>query len=161
MPQSVITLNATLAENIALGCPLDTINFERVIEVSRIANLNDVLEELSDGLLTLIGEKGIQLSGGQKQRLGLARALYTDPRIIILDEPTSALDSVNEKKLFDAFNSSTVNKTVIVIAHRLSTIKTMDRLLYLDKGVSILAKSIEELQQISPDFKEQVSLLDI
>ena len=111
--------------------------------------------------MTLIGEGGIQLSGGQKQRLGLARALYTDPRILILDEPTSALDSVNEKKLFDAFNCATVDKTVIVIAHRLSTIKSMDRLLYLDQGVFIVAKSIEELRLISPDFEKQATLLDI
>lgn len=161
VPQSVITISATFAENIALGCHLDTIDLEKVREVCKIANLSDVLEELSDGLMTLIGEGGIQLSGGQKQRLGLARALYTDPRILILDEPTSALDSVNEKKLFDAFNCATVDKTVIVIAHRLSTIKSMDRLLYLDQGVFIVAKSIEELRLISPDFEKQATLLDI
>jgi len=161
VPQSVITISATFAENIALGCPLDSIDLEKVSEVCRIANLSDVLEELNDGLLTLIGEGGIQLSGGQKQRLGLARALYTDPRLLILDEPTSALDSVSEKKLFDAFNSATVDKTVIVIAHRLSTVKSMDRLLYLDQGMSILAESIEELRLFSPDFEKQATLLDI
>ena len=161
VPQSVITINATFAENVALGCPLDSIDLEKVGEVCRIANLSDVLEELNDGLLTPIGEGGIQLSGWQKQRLGLARSLYTDPRLLILDEPTSALDSVSEKKLFDAFNSATVDKTVIVIAHRLSTIKSMDRILYLDQGLSILAESIEELRLLSPDFEKQATLLDI
>lgn len=161
VPQSVITINATFAENIALGCPLGSIDLEKVSEVCRIANLSDVLEALNDGLLTSIGEGGIQLSGGQKQRLGLARALYTDPRLLILDEPTSALDSVSEKKLLDAFSSATVDKTVIVIAHRLSTVKSMDRLLYLDQGMSILAESIEELRLLSPDFEKQATLLDI
>lgn len=161
VPQSVIAIDATFAENIALGCPLDTIDLEKVREVCWIANLGDVLEELNDGLLTLIGEGGILLSGGQKQRLGLARALYTDPRLLILDEPTSALDSVSEKKLFDAFNSATVDKTVIVIAHRLSTVKSMDRLLYLDNGRFILADSIEHLRTVSPDFEKQASLLDL
>ena len=161
VPQSVITISATFAENIALGCPLESIDLEKVREVCRIANLDDVLEELSDGLVTQIGEGGIQLSGGQKQRLGLARALYTNPRLLILDEPTSALDSVSEKKLFDAFNNATVDKTVIVIAHRLSTVKSMDRLLYLDNGRSILADSIEQLRTVSPDFEKQASLLDL
>lgn len=161
VPQSVIAISATLAENIALGCPIGDIDLDKVREVCRIANLSDVLEELSDGLLTVIGEGGIQLSGGQKQRLGLARALYTDPRLLILDEPTSALDSVSEKKLFDGFTSATFDKTVIVIAHRLSTVKSMDRILYLDNGQFILADSIEKLRMISPDFEKQASLLDI
>jgi ABC-type multidrug transport system fused ATPase/permease subunit len=161
VPQSVITINATFAENVALGLPLEDIDFEKVMEVCRIANLSDVVEELSDGLHTSIGNGGIQISGGQKQRLGLARALYTNPRILILDEPTSALDAVSEKKLFDAFNRATEDKTVIVIAHRLSTIKSMDRILYLDQGSTILANSLEELRLLSPEFEKQASLFEV
>jgi ABC-type multidrug transport system fused ATPase/permease subunit len=161
VPQSVIAINATLAENVALGCPIETIDFGKVEEVCQIANLEDLLNELQDGFLTRIGEGGVQLSGGQKQRLGLARALYTDPRLLILDEPTSALDSASEKKLFDAFNNTTIGKTVIVIAHRLSTVKSMDRLLYLDHGSYIVADSIEQLRLLSPDFERQASLLNL
>jgi ABC-type multidrug transport system fused ATPase/permease subunit len=161
IPQSVPIISGTLAENVALGIPLELIDSERVYEVCRIASLDETISALAEGIFTRLGENGIQLSGGQKQRLGLARALYTNPALLIMDEPTSALDPVTEKLLLDSLATVSRDKTMIVIAHRLSTIKSMDRIVYLEPGHVLVANSIRELRAVSPDFEKQAALLNI
>jgi ATP-binding cassette subfamily B protein/ATP-binding cassette subfamily C protein len=98
-----------------------------------MANIWDFLKQ-KDGLQTRVGEGGIQLSGGQKQRIGIARALYTDPDILVLDEATSALDNITETKIMDEIYETSKNKTLIVVAHRLTTVEKCERRLCIENG---------------------------
>ena len=90
------------------------------------AQLKEFIDTLSDGLDTEIGERGVRLSGGQRQRIGIARALYTNPQVLVLDEATSALDNDTEKAVMEAIDSLAGSKTLIIIAHRLSTVENCD-----------------------------------
>ncbi|WP_104728817.1 ABC transporter ATP-binding protein/permease [Helicobacter felis] len=122
IPQNIYLFDGNVAENIACGSPL---NEERVIEVCKMAHIYDFLSQ-HRGIETIIGEGGINLSGGQKQRLGIARALYDNPEILVLDEATSALDTPTESKIMDEIYAIAKDKTLLVIAHRLSTIERCD-----------------------------------
>jgi len=123
IPQSVYLFDGTVGENVAFGREYDE---ERAIEVLKQARIWDFLKE-KQGLLTRVGEGGIKLSGGQKQRIAIARALYSDPEILVLDEATSALDNETEAKIMDEIYSIAEKKTLIIIAHRLSTIQRCQR----------------------------------
>jgi len=136
--QDVVLFNDTVAANVALG---DTgahdarrIDTARVREALRAANLLKFVDEMPQGLDTLIGHNGNQLSGGQRQRLAIARAIYKDAPILILDEATSALDSESERLVQEALDRLMKGRTSLVIAHRLSTIKAADRVLVLEAG---------------------------
>ncbi|MBD5771114.1 ABC transporter ATP-binding protein [Marinomonas colpomeniae] len=118
IPQEIYLYDATVAENIAFGREY---NRERIIEVLKLSNIYDFLETES-GLETMVGDGGVKLSGGQKQRIGIARAIYSDPEILVLDEATSGLDYGTESLIMDEIYEISKNKTLIVIAHRLSTI---------------------------------------
>ncbi len=107
---------------------------DRLIEVLKMAKIWDLLLE-KKGIHTIVGEGGIQLSGGQKQRIGIARALYTDPDVIVLDEATSALDNKTESDIMDEIYDVGKNKTLIIVAHRLSTIERCDRRVIIENGV--------------------------
>ena len=109
------------------------------------AALDEFINDLPEGLDTIIGERGIKLSGGQRQRLGIARALVRKTPIIIFDEATSSLDSISESKIQAAIENSFEDKTVFVIAHRLSTIRNVDRILVLDQGRIIEEGNFEDL----------------
>ncbi|WP_104578730.1 ABC transporter ATP-binding protein/permease [Helicobacter felis] len=122
IPQNIYLFDGNVAENIACGSPL---NEERVIEVCKMAHIYDFLSQ-HRGIETIIGEGGINLSGGQKQRLGIARALYDNPEILVLDEATSALDTPTESKIMNEIYAIAKDKTLLVIAHRLSTIERCD-----------------------------------
>jgi ATP-binding cassette subfamily B protein len=130
IPQSVYLFDGSVAENIAFG---NEIIEEKIIEVLKQANIYDFLE-LKNGINTLVGEGGVMLSGGQKQRIAIARALYTDPEILVLDEATSALDNDTEEKIMDEIYKVSFNKTLIIIAHRLSTIDRCERVYRLEEG---------------------------
>ncbi len=136
--QDVVLFNDTVAANVALGDtgPDDarTIDVARVREALRAANLLKFVEEMPQGLDSLIGHNGNQLSGGQRQRLAIARAIYKDAPILILDEATSALDSESERLVQEALDRLMKGRTSLVIAHRLSTIKAADRVLVLEAG---------------------------
>lgn len=122
----------TIVENIAIS-DLNP-NIERVMEVSKIACLDDFINRLPQKYNTRIGKNGIELSGGQKQRILIARALYNDPQILFLDEATSALDSNTEKTIVENLNLVMQNRTVIIIAHRFSTIKAADQIVVIHEG---------------------------
>jgi len=145
--QDTVLFHGTIRENIRLG-RLDATDtdIERVVD---LANLRPVIDELSDGLDTVIGYRGITLSGGQKQRVAIARALLKDSPLLIMDEATSALDNESEALVQDAMDLAMRNKTVIVIAHRLSTIRHADRILVLDKGKIAESGSHEELLSLN------------
>ena len=116
---------------------------------------------MPEGLDSAVGERGNRISGGQRQRLGIARALVTNPRLIILDEATSSLDSKTESSISETLATLHGKVTVILVAHRLSTIKSMDKVIYLDKGRLIASGSIEEVRLKVPDFDLQANLIGL
>jgi ATP-binding cassette subfamily B protein len=126
------TFNDTIINNIVLDD--EHIDYEKLREVCRLAQIETEINEMPKGFETMIGENGRGLSGGQKQRLLIARALYRDPQLLFLDEATNSLDVINERKIVDALNGAFKYRTVIVVAHRLSTIRNADQIVVLDKG---------------------------
>jgi ATP-binding cassette subfamily B protein/ATP-binding cassette subfamily C protein len=130
IPQAIYLFDGTVADNVTIGSFHDD---EKIKQVLIMANIWDFLET-KDGINTKVGEKGIQLSGGQQQRIGIARALYDDPEILVLDEATSSLDTETESKIMDEIYCVSENKTLIVIAHRLSTIERCNRKIKIENG---------------------------
>ena len=143
VPQDVELFNLTIRENILID--RDDIKDKDLTDVLKQAALDEFINDLPEGLDTIIGERGIKLSGGQRQRLGIARALVRQTPIIIFDEATSSLDSISESKIQAAIENSFEDKTVFVIAHRLSTIRNVDRITVLDQGRIIEEGNFEDL----------------
>lgn len=134
MPQSVYVIDDSIIKNVALGVQERDIDFERLSQCIRSAQLEDVVASLPDGIHTKLGERGVRLSGGQRQRVGIARALYHGSDILVLDEATSALDTETEELITESIRSLSHERTIIVIAHRLSTIKYCDKVFVMDRG---------------------------
>lgn len=135
VPQHIYLADDTIASNIAFGVDVKNIDMTRVTMAAKMAAIHTFIEtELPDGYETTIGERGIRLSGGQRQRLGIARALYRDPAILIFDEATSALDSVTETQIMQAIYGLSRKKTLIIIAHRISTLMDCNKIIVLEKG---------------------------
>jgi len=132
VPQESVLFEGTVRENITYG--LGSVSDERVTDSLKAANALEFVNELPDGVETLVGERGARISGGQKQRLAIARALIRNPRILILDEATSALDSQSERAIQQALDALMENRTTFVVAHRLSTVQKADLILVLEKG---------------------------
>lgn len=158
VPQDVFVVNDTLAANVAFGVPAPEVDRERVGEVLSVARLTALVEGLPDGLDTMLGERGTRLSGGQRQRLGLARALYRRPRVLVLDEATSALDNETEREITEALSALSGSVTILVVAHRLSTVQDADNLVFLKDGRLQAQGSFSELRQLSPEFARLVAL---
>jgi subfamily B ATP-binding cassette protein HlyB/CyaB len=130
--QENMLFNRSVRDNIALADP--AMSMERVIEAARLAGAHDFILELTEGYDTMVGERGSTLSGGQRQRIAIARALVTDPRILIFDEATSALDYESERIIQQNMKEIARGRTVLIIAHRLSTVRTADRIFTLERG---------------------------
>ena len=145
VPQSVYLIDDTIRKNIAFGLREENINDDLIKKAIEKANLKIFLSTLKDGAETVVGEKGIRISGGQQQRIGIARALYRDPEILILDEATSSLDQATEKKIMESVNFLKKTKTLIVITHRLITVQNCDKIFMLDKGKVIKQGSPKEI----------------
>jgi ABC-type multidrug transport system fused ATPase/permease subunit len=137
VPQTIYLTDNSLRENIAFGIPIDTIDEVALIKAVKLAQLEQLIAELPNGLNTNVGERGIRLSGGQKQRIGIARALYNDPEVLVLDEATSALDVQTEEQVMKSIEDLQGTKTVLIIAHRLSTISKCDKLFKIHNGMLI------------------------
>ena len=125
------------------------------------ANLSEVVSKLPDKLDFRVGENGEGLSGGQRQRLGIARAMFTSPKLIVFDEATSALDAQTEDLIASSIRNLKGKVTVIVVAHRLSTVRSVDKVLYMAEGKLVAVGSFEEVRQIVPNFDQQASLMGI
>ena len=134
VPQSVYLIDDTINKNIAFGLKEEDIDHDLVKQAVERANLSEFINNLSNGLETIVGEKGIRISGGQQQRIGIARALYRNPEILILDEATSSLDETTEKKIMESIKFLKNKKTLIVITHRLATVSNCDKIYFIDNG---------------------------
>ena len=158
VPQDVFLLNDTVAANVAFGVPADRIDRDRVRSALEVARLGPVIEALPEGLDTVVGERGVRLSGGQRQRLGLARALYRNPRVLVLDEATSALDNATEHEIATTLRSLGGTMTMIIVAHRLSTVRDADVLVFLKDGRVAAQGSFDEVRAQNSDFRRLVEL---
>jgi ABC-type multidrug transport system fused ATPase/permease subunit len=161
VPQEVVIINSSIRENIALGfAPLESVD-QLCWEALEVAQLDDFVKKLPDGLDTQVGEKGARLSGGQRQRLGIARAMFTKPKLLVLDEATSSLDGQTELDLSGAISSLQGAVTVVMIAHRLSTVRDADTLVYLDKGQVVAEGKFDEVRAKVLDFDRQAQLMGL
>jgi ABC-type multidrug transport system fused ATPase/permease subunit len=161
VPQAVALVAGTVRENVALGLPDGAIDDDMVWEALERARLASFLRESREGIGTSIGERGVRLSGGQRQRLGIARALYTRPRLLVLDEATSALDAETELAIVNTLDELEGEVTTITVAHRLATVRRADHLLYLADGRVVCEGRFEEVRAQVPDFDRQASLLGL
>jgi len=161
VPQDVAILSGTVRENVALGISTEEIDDALVWEALQRAELADFLGETRSGIDTVVGENGVQLSGGQRQRLGIARALYSRPRLLVLDEATSALDAETERIVTHTLESLAGEVTLIIIAHRLATVRNCDQVFYLREGELVSSGSFEQVRAAVPDFDKQAHLLGL
>ncbi len=161
VPQDVAMANGTVRENVALGLPVEIIDDDWVWDALNRAHLADFLRDSREGLDTVIGEHGIKLSGGQRQRLGIARALYTRPKLLVLDEATSALDAETEHAIAKTLQELEGDVTTVTIAHRLATIKHCDLIVYLQGGCAQAQGTFSEVRAMAPQFARQAQLLGL
>ena len=161
VPQQVMLVDGTVRDNVALGLPLAVVDDDRVWQALAEAHLADFLREARDGLDTVIGERGVKLSGGQRQRLGVARALFSRPKVLVLDEATSALDAQTEVLISRVISGLHGRVTVVVIAHRLATIRDFDCIAYLENGRLVAQGTFDELRIQVPAFHDQARLLGL
>jgi ABC-type multidrug transport system fused ATPase/permease subunit len=161
VPQDVTISNGTIRQNVALGYPEEVASDELVSEAISIAQLTDFVASLPSGLETKVGERGAKISGGQRQRLGIARAMFTKPKLLVLDEATSSLDGQTESDISDAIQNLKGSVTVVMIAHRLSTVRNADVVIYMDQGKILAQGTFEEVRNSIPDFDNQARLMGL
>jgi ABC-type multidrug transport system fused ATPase/permease subunit len=161
VPQDVVISNGSVSQNVALGYPQSLVIEELIWNALKTAQLDNFMKALDNNLNTNVGERGTKISGGERQRLGIARAMYTCPKLLVLDESTSSLDGKTESNLSEAIHKLKGNVTVIVIAHRLSTVKDADLVVYLENGKMITSGKFDDVRKIIPDFDTQAKLMGL
>ncbi len=154
IPQFIYLGDESLRRNIAFGLSDKIIDEEEVLRTVKLAQLEELVAQLPEGLDTRVGERGTRLSGGQRQRVGIARALYNDPQVLVMDEATSALDNITEQQIIDSIENLKGERTVIMIAHRLTTVMNCDMLYFMDKGKIIDQGTYQELLERNKLFRE-------
>lgn len=161
VPQDVIIVNASIRDNVTLGYDCEEVSDLQVWEALRIAQIEDFVRSLPEGLNTHLGDRGSRISGGQRQRIGIARAVISNPSLLILDEATSALDGETEAAITEAVKSLRGSMTVLVIAHRLSTIREADIIHYIEDGVLVASGDFNEIRRNVVAFDQQASGLGL
>jgi ABC-type multidrug transport system fused ATPase/permease subunit len=161
VPQNILVTEGSIANNIALAYDEDVVNKQYIHEALQIAQLSDFVGSLPNGIETKLGEGGIGLSGGQRQRLGIARAMYTKPKIIVFDEATSSLDGITENEVTKAISKLRSYATLVIIAHRLSTVANADQVVYIENGRILESGSFEEVRRAIPNFDSQAQLMGL
>lgn len=161
VPQDVVISNGTIRENIAMGFPSVVATDELVWDAIKIAQLTEFVESLPFGLDTPVGERGTKISGGQRQRLGIARAMFTKPKLLVLDEATSSLDGQTEADISDAIQKLQGSVTVVLIAHRLSTVRNVNQVIYMADGEIVARGNFDEVRAAVPDFDRQAQLMGL
>lgn len=161
VPQQTTISNRSLRENILLGLKDDSASDEKIQQALSKSGLGNLINDLPNGLDTVLGDNGFKLSGGQRQRIGIARALYTSPSLLVMDEATSALDASTEDEITKTLLELQQRITLITIAHRLSTVRNADRVFYLDNGRIEAEGTFEEVRTKVPNFDKQANLMGL
>ena len=161
VPQDVAIAAGSIRENVTLGYLPSSVDDESIYRALRLANLEDFVRSLPKKLENQVGESGARISGGQRQRLGIARAMITQPQILVLDEATSSLDGETESAISSAIQGLRGLTTVVMIAHRLSTVRNSDLVVYLDKGEILAQGTFEDVRRAVPNFNEQAKLMGL
>jgi ABC-type multidrug transport system fused ATPase/permease subunit len=161
VPQDVMILNGTIRQNVAMGFPENLERDHLVWDALEIAHLDQFVKSLPQGLDTQVGDRGARLSGGQRQRLGISRAMFTKPSLLVLDEATSSLDGETEANIADSIHDLKGGVTIVMIAHRLSTIRESDAVYYMKDGQVIAFGTFDEVRQNVSDFDYQATLMGL
>jgi ABC-type multidrug transport system fused ATPase/permease subunit len=161
VPQNVSLIEGTIRENVSMGFPSEQVNDNLVYDAINGASLSRFISESQLGLDTQVGEVGSKISGGERQRIGIARALLTNPKLLILDEATSSLDGETEAEITESIQLIKGKVTIVMIAHRLSTVRNADLVLYLDNGRILSLGSFEHVRQRIPNFDTQAKLMGL
>jgi ABC-type multidrug transport system fused ATPase/permease subunit len=161
VPQDVVIINSTVAENITMGFPESSSHHHLIEEALSTSQLSVFTTSLPEGVLTQVGDRGTSISGGQRQRLGIARAMFTKPMLLILDEATSSLDGDTEANISQSIQNMRGSVTVVMIAHRLSTVRNVDKLIYMEEGQVRSVGTFEEVRNSIPDFDRQAKLMGL
>jgi ABC-type multidrug transport system fused ATPase/permease subunit len=161
VPQEIQLVSGSIVDNVLLGFKDNSENRKHVVNALKRAELNEYLSS-NEGISDLnIGDEGGKLSGGQRQRIGIARALLTNPKILVMDEATSSLDAQTEDNIAKAVNKAKENSLVIVVAHRLATVRRADLVIYLENGAVKAQGSFDEVRKLVPDFDSQAELMGL
>jgi len=155
--QAIFLSEGTIAENVAFGLSKNQINLKHVENALKLANLEEFVKDLKNGVHTKVGERGVQLSGGQRQRIGIARALYHKAEVLVFDEATSSLDGITEKMIMQAVHKFSDKKTIIMIAHRLKTVEKCDQIFFIDEGKVADQGTFQELIEKNEKFKNMAN----
>jgi len=161
VPQDVAIIDGTIRENIAMGFPIKLATDELIDTALSSAHLQDFVAQLPSGIDSNVGARGSKLSGGQRQRLGIARAMFTQPKLIILDESTSALDAQTEVQVTEALDNIPYPITRVIVAHRLSTVRNADIVIYLEDGKVISTGTFDEVRSQVSNFDKQARLMGL
>lgn len=161
VPQDVVISKRSIRENVGLGYPKEIATDELISSALQVAFLTKFVSSLPQGLNTLAGERGAKISGGQRQRLGIARAMFTNPKLLALDEATSALDGETEASINKSIHNLRGSATVVMIAHRLSTVRDADIVVYMAEGRVITTGTFDEVRNAVPDFDRQAKLMGL
>ncbi len=161
IPQFTSISNRSIRENILLGLPFESTSDKEILLAIEKAGLSEFLRGLASGLDTILGDNGFKMSGGQRQRMGIARALFNSPSLLIMDEATSALDASTEDEITKTIHALKHQVTIISIAHRLSTVRNADRVYYLNEGKIEAQGTFSEVRDKVPNFDKQANLMGL
>jgi ABC-type multidrug transport system fused ATPase/permease subunit len=161
VPQVITILDGTIIDNITAGYPPHDVKPAQINRATEMSSLQDYIDSLPDGLDTSVGDRGSRISGGQRQRIGIARAMFTNPRLVVMDEATSSLDGETESSISQSLFALKGKITVITIAHRLSTVRFADQVIYMADGAVRAVGTFEEVRRLIPDFDRQAQLMGL